>query len=169
MKAFFLCKCEKRNPQILQDEQRPVRPNWVIFKSSWQKLSFISSPNICPLFGLLLSRSPLRKTTLVTYRATIGKFGLLSIPASGHTDIHEVDDEWMNDRRQAPNKYFRDFISSSFKYLCSMFVSDFLFLVLSVVSRSETFYVNTWSWTSLRSWDGHIHVGYKDFWARALV
>ena len=53
------------------------------------KLSLSSSLNICQLFGLLLATSLLsNKTTLDTFSAALGKFGLLLIPASGHTVIH---------------------------------------------------------------------------------
>ena len=50
------------------------------------KLSLLSSPNICQLFGPLSSRSLLSKiTTLDSFRAGLEKLGFLLIPASGHS------------------------------------------------------------------------------------
>ena len=57
----------------------------LFLKGLGEKLDNKSSPNIWQLLGYFEVCHFLRKTNLITFWVSIGNFGLLLIPISGHT------------------------------------------------------------------------------------
>ena len=63
-----------------------VLPDWAILESFWQQIVLSKQPKYFLTFWAAFKKVIFyEKIALVTLMATIGNFGLLLIPASGHT------------------------------------------------------------------------------------
>ena len=63
-----------------------MRPDWAIFEIYWLQIFLQKKPNFCIPFWAIYNNVTFQGMPAVaSFWGTIGKFGLLFIPSSGHT------------------------------------------------------------------------------------